>query len=115
MGMCDLEIFTLTADHVKLLRRMLIDSDPCVPFSRIGPGTKRPFGNSDIASDMAEILGIQRIEVDNGVSFLPQHTIPRMAAIWADLSKALQVVLSSGSFEPGEYRPVDWRTWERIE
>jgi hypothetical protein len=48
--------FTVTEDHLKLLRRAYIGWDDC-EFGAPGIDPKRPYGNSDVIGDIAEILG----------------------------------------------------------
>ena len=50
------ENFTITSDHLELMRSMIVKWDYCeYGAPEIDP--KRPYGNSDVASDIHEILG----------------------------------------------------------
>jgi len=55
-GVTELDTFTITESHIKLLRRTNIDWNdreygaPCM-------NCKRPYGNGDVEGDIAEILG----------------------------------------------------------
>ena len=107
------ERFVLTEDHVKLLRRANVWWDDGAYEGSPAIDSKRPFGNSDWVSDVAEIIGLEPIEADNGEKFWPKGTRERCEALYKSLAGALQVVLASGSFEPGTYvcnkYKADWR------
>lgn len=105
--------FTLTEDHVKLLRRFYVawcHDEYGAP--EIDP--KRPYGNSDVDDDIAEILGIQP-ESGNGHGDrqLSPGQRDHVRRIHLETQTALQIVLRTGSMEPGEYvapdYSVDWR------
>jgi len=51
-----METFTVTHDHLKLLRMMHVGWQDCeYGAPEINP--KRPYGNSDVEDDIADILG----------------------------------------------------------
>lgn len=90
--------FTLTEEHVALLRRMSVGWQDCETGApEIDP--KRPYGNSSVEQDVAEILGWE-IDEDEGLTD-EQHD--RAAALHRETEIALQVVLQTGTFVPGEY------------
>lgn len=107
------EFFVLTLAHIQLLRHANVSWDDCeFGAPRIDP--KRPFGNSDVVSDMAKLLAVQPIATDDGEVRWPPGTSTRMTNLHRELETALQVVLASGSFEPGEYwTPKYRRQWKR--
>lgn len=87
--------FTLTEDHIKLLRRAIVRWDDGAPAI----DTKRPYGNSDVERDIAEIL-------DHPVALeeeIPENIIELFDQVHHETATALQVVLSTGTFEPGTY------------
>jgi len=94
--------FTLTADHVKLLRRM------CVAWDGIEYGAptidpKRPYGNKDVEQDIHTIL-TGRDEPLEDLARQERETLQaRYRRLHEETKTALQVVLAAGSFEPGEY------------
>lgn len=47
----------ITEDHVKLARRINIVWLDDIEWGSVGLDPKRPFGNSDMTGDVAEILG----------------------------------------------------------
>ena len=109
--MSEAKRFTLTADHVKLLRRMYVTWQDCETGApEIDP--KRPYGNSDVAGDVAEILGVE-FETDEWGD-MTDEARDQLLTIHGETQTALQVVLATGSFEPGDYETsdayrIDWR------
>lgn len=104
--------FTLRPEHVRLLRRMYVMWQPCETGApEIDP--KRPYGNSYVAGDVAEILGLK----------LPPEGSPRegafeakMLALHRETECALQIVLQTGSFRPGEFkRSARFSKWVRVQ
>lgn len=106
--------FTLTQDHVTLLRAMYVGWQNCETGApEIDP--KRPYGNSDVARDVAEMLGWITPEAasDDG---LPEAMIDKAEALHRETAIALQIVLSTGCFTSGKYRIVETygKNWERV-
>ena len=110
------DTFTLTADHLKLLSRMYVNwgyAETGAP--EIDP--KRPYGNSNVTSDVAEILGIDAPDEDEASSAEVDKFAERMYAIHRQTKTALQIVLVTGQFVPGTYRKADTyddRSWELV-
>jgi hypothetical protein len=48
---------TVTADHLALLERMTFDWDDDIEYGGVASDFKRPYGNGDVDTDVAEILG----------------------------------------------------------
>lgn len=95
--------FTVTPEHVRLMRRMIVSWEsaeygaPCID-------PKRPYGNSGVAEDIREILG------------LPDLTDESCERLHAETETALQIALAVGHFTPGKYE-CDWprRNWRMRE
>lgn len=92
-------LFELKEEHIKLLRNMYVDWDDC-EFGAPTIDCKRPYGNSYVYNDIAKILGIT--EVDNEEQFSKEQ-LEMMDKIHKETETALQIVLSTGEFKPGEY------------
>lgn len=106
--------YELTDDHVKLIRQFSIWWDDGAYDGAPAVDCKRPFGNGDYVSDIAEIIGLEQIEADDGETFWPKGTRDRCEQLYRELAEALQVVLAAGSFEPGVYIASDYRrNWRR--
>ncbi len=55
---------TITTDHQRLAQRLNIVWSDNIELGSPGLDPKRPFGNSDMPGDVAEILGWQPVEWD---------------------------------------------------
>lgn len=114
------QTFTLTEEHVTLLRRMYVGwcGDE---FGAPEIDPKRPYGNSNVVRDMYEILAgaTATWDDDHGMpsGLSPEEWDPevvRLEELHKETRTALQVVLATGSFEPGEYVASEYRIdWER--
>lgn len=108
-----LKHFEVTEDHLKLLRAAYLRWDDC-EFGAPAIDSKRPYGNSDVVQDIAEILGWR----------IPDYEDADYEAYWdsvADKARklheetliALQIALCVGEFKTGRYvtEPYrrDWR------
>lgn len=101
--------FTLTADHLTLLCAANVGWDGC-EYGAPAIDCKRPYGNSYVPGDIAAILGWQT-DPDRGLS---RGQEDHAREIHEQTRSALQVVLSTGAFEPGTYVSDDYgRHWRR--
>ncbi len=109
------QVFELTENHIKLLREMYVsfngDSYDGAPAVDI----KRPYGNSDVPYDVARILGyaeyIKASDDDETETDAFEEATHELLKIHRETGTALQIVLSTGSFEPGMYgRPERYLT-----
>lgn len=106
--------FTLTADHVALLR----DASVCWNDIEAGAPTidpKRPYGNGDVWKDVCRILRWPKEGDDGHEACWSSAQIKRARVLHRETETALQVVLATGSFEPGEYVAKWYRDWTRVE
>ena len=95
------QTFELTEEHIKLLRNAYVkfyDAEYGAP----AVDCKRPYGNSSVEYDMAEILGIVP-EGDEEEDELSEDQMTMLAALHRQTATALQIILATGSFEPGTY------------
>lgn len=112
MTVVTVERFTLTAAHIALLRRAYISWDGC-EFGAPAIDCKRPYGNSNVLGDIAEILGLPGCD-DNGEFPFDQET--QMHRLHRETQKALQVIVSAKSFTPGVYETPQYRNqWRMIQ
>jgi hypothetical protein len=106
--------FKLTEEHIKLLQRAYVYQEQC-EWGLICVDGKRPFGNGDIAEDMAEILGLELFEDAWGEKHFNKEQHALLLRLFSELGTALQVVLRTLSFEPGEYEADRYDTnWRRV-
>jgi hypothetical protein len=107
--------FTVTETHLALMRRMSVQWNwddawdwpaPCI-------ACHRPYGNSNILSDVAEIAGIELDE-----DYLAGGNRPlreRLARLHAETAVALQIALVTGEFRSGRYLSGHYhRDWMRV-
>jgi hypothetical protein len=103
--------FTLTADHLKLLRAANVGwSDYETGAPEIDG--KRPYGNSFVAGDVAELLG-WTVDDEDG---LTDEQVDTALTIHRETEYALQILLTTGQSEPGRYvmaKQYDYRSWQR--
>lgn len=105
----DLSTFELTEDHLTLLRAAYTSWDDC-EYGAPSIDPKRPYGNSDVAQDIAVKLGwvedynawCDLEELDDGYAAM-EALEERAAAIHEELQTALQIVLYTGEFKVGKY------------
>ena len=102
-----MKTFNLTPELIQLLRRANVSWNgseygaPCID-------PKRPYGNSDVVSDINAML-------DDGVSVLnddgdwPPGYYDHCRLIHEQTATALQIVLYTGEFTPGTYTCDDYR------
>lgn len=92
--------FELKEEHIKLLSRAWIDWDN---FETGAPAInpKRPYGNSDVAGDVAEILG-WKIELDDEDRMIEEQEVAAYE-IHEETLTALQIILQCKTFKPGIY------------
>lgn len=106
------QCFTLTEDHVKLLRAAYVDRHcPEAP----GLDSKRPYGDSDVEMSIAKALGMELFEDADEQKHVSKSQRQYIEKIESEMPTALQVVLSAGTFEPGEYKCDKYdRNWQPV-
>lgn len=99
--------FTLTHEHKKLIRRMYVGWQKCEHGApEIDP--KRPYGNSSVEEDIAEILGMEPANTDDGEPCLSDEQRDRCEALHRETQTALQIMLRCGTVPEGEYVADDY-------
>ena len=105
--------FTITEDHLKLLRRACVGWEDC-EYGAPSIDCKRPYGNSFVEGDIAEILGWKTKDDE-----LSDEQYDRAVQIHSETQTALQIVLLSlsddlvGTYEQ-EHQYLD-RSWRHVE
>ncbi len=105
------QMFTITEEHLKLLRRAYVSWEDC-EYGAPAIDCKRPYGNSSVEEDMAEILGVPLIDGE----YLPDEDRARLRVRHLETQTALEIILRTGTFQTGTYRRSDgWsRDWELV-
>ena len=100
--MSDSKVFEVTEDHIKLLKGMYIGWDDC-EFGAPAVDPKRPYGNSSVIADIAEILGWMDDDWWDGDQETDQW---REAGnkIHNEMQTVLQILVRNLSIEPGTYK-----------
>lgn len=104
--------FTVTEQHLQLLRRAWVvwyDGETGAPAI----DCKRPYGNSNVAFDVAEIIG-ETLPEDEDLS---DADYERLLQLHYETVVVLQIALVTGEFKPGRYTKTsrygnDWRPAE---
>lgn len=93
--------FTLTKDHIKLLRHAFVQWQDCETGApEIDP--KRPYGNSYVPEDVSEIIGYE-VDWDKGATEEQENYLIKLHR---ETETALQIILFTGKFKPGKYRMI---------
>ena len=95
--------FELTADHLTLMQRMNVRYDDECEFGAPAICPKRPYGNSDVYGDIGNLLNIKRTHGDPEDPEFTNEQESQMLKLHKEMTRALQVVLETQSFEPGMY------------
>jgi hypothetical protein len=104
--------FTVTEDHIKLLKAAHVDWDDC-EFGAPAIDPKRPYGNSSVFFDIAEIIGIQPSD-DYDESFTREEE-DRMRELHYGTRAALQIFLCTGKMETGTYEKEGYgKDWKKV-
>ncbi len=104
-----MKTFTLTAEHIALLRHLAVYSDHGAPQI----DAKRPYGNGDYLPDICRIVGWTKAGDDGHAPCWSTQQRSAARRLHEQMAIALECVLRSGSFEPGEFRRDDRYRWER--
>jgi S-formylglutathione hydrolase FrmB len=99
--MADNQIFELRPEHVTLLRAAYVRWEE-IETGAPAIDCKRPYGNSDVAGDVIELLGWQG-DPDDVTPRQDREDRERAMLLHQETETALQVILSAASFEPGIY------------
>lgn len=102
--------FTLTENHLLLLRNAYVSWDDC-EFGAPEIDPKRPYGNSDVLRDIARIVGLEWDDDAMEDGGLQPDTLAWLNTLHRETETALQLVLGFGAV-PGAFRRPGYR-WER--
>jgi hypothetical protein len=94
-----MKTFTLTENHIKLLRAAYVYFDDSCESGGPSVDPKRPYGNSDVENDIHEILTGEKVGYDQ----LSRAKVQEYTQLHRETGTALQIILDTGKFEPGEY------------
>lgn len=107
--------FTVTKDHLKLLRRFQVGWQYCETGApEIDP--KRPYGTSAVENDIHEILTGETIGcTDSKRDELTEKETEKYSKLHRETETALQIALATGSFKAGNYECEEYSTdWKLV-
>ena len=103
----------VTENHIKLLKNLYIGWEDC-EFGAPCIDCKRPFGNSDVFGDMAEILGIELADEEQNYE-LYENQIDSLRKGYKELQDCLQILCKNLKIEPGIYECEDYGIdWKKV-
>jgi hypothetical protein len=103
--------FTVTNNHLRLLRNMNVSWNG-YEFGAPSIDPKRPYGNGDVYTDIAELIGAT---IDRETEDFTDIQRACMKALHKQTETVLQIVLATGRFLAGEYQADKYdRNWEKI-
>lgn len=97
------DTFTMHDDHLKLLRAAWWRWEEIETGAPAIDG-KRPYGNSNVAEDVAEVCGWP---FDPSAGEMPAELRKRAMQIHGEMLTVLQIVSFTQDFTPGLYRKID--------
>jgi hypothetical protein len=101
--------FTVTEDHLKLLRHLCDGGLYWEPGEGYGApyfGPKKPYGNSDVPGDVARIVGAPDTDWESnewGDRGLRAEAEDRYLRLHVEAGISLKIALATGEFRPGHY------------
>jgi hypothetical protein len=112
--------FNLTENHIKLLKHLKwsLNNDNNIESIDIEDSLTSPFGGDNIYEDINTILNGKPADftdfLENGIEFTEEEKSD-MIKLYKELTKALDIILFTSSFEPGLYS-TKWydRNWKKI-
>ena len=110
--------FTVTDEHLKLLRHACVNWDYGEGCGAPGINPKKPYGNSYVGRDVAEIVDAPGSDwewEDGRKAYPTPEAAERYTRLHVETMMALQIVLATGEFRPGRYRREGLIDWKRDE
>lgn len=106
------ETFEVKPEHLELLRRAYVSWDGC-EYGAPAIDCKRPYGNSDVEGDIAEMFGWEYDEEEG----LSEGQSTEARTLHEETKTALQIALATQKFETGvylNYEKYDSTKWRKI-
>jgi len=101
-------VFDLREEHLKLLSEANIVWDDC-EFGAPGMDPKRPYGNSDVTGDIAEIIKLPKTKnnYDEDEECWKENAEDKLSDLHRQVMIAMKIVLRCRSFKLGKYQRTD--------
>jgi hypothetical protein len=111
----NLKIFELKQIHLDLLKESIIDWFDC-EFGAPCIDCKRPYGNSDVEDDIANILKLpKKGNWDKEEEYWNDEVKEKLFDLHKETQIALEIILHCQSFKLGKYKKIDFGEWKFIE
>ena len=94
--------FKLTMTHIKLLRRLVVFYDHSSMLGAPAVSKSRPYGNSAILDDIAEIVGMKKPNPGEGETWSDEQLMTLLKWHY-ETARALEVFLAAARIKPGIY------------
>jgi len=105
--------FELTDKHIALLRRLVVFYDYSSMLGAPAVSKSRPYGNSAILSDIAEIVGIKEPDWEKDETWSDDDLMTLLKWHY-ETTRALEVFLAVGKIELGIYaRTYAFENWKK--
>lgn len=117
MAMERVKEITVTQEHLDLLQHMYVGWQRC-EFGAPEIDPKRPYGNSDVISDIGEILGIPHDDEDTwGDSCYGDEKVDYFTRLHKETQTVLQILLQHLTISPGAYYndSTYGNNWKRVD
>lgn len=103
--------FELKEEHLDLLKNGCWEYDGSCEYGSIGLDCKRPFGNSSVEYDIAEIIGDEELldayENDRDLEKIFEDRESKYFELYKELATALEIIFQLNTFELGVYEKED--------
>ena len=110
---CDSLEFNVSEDHFKLLKGMRWEWWDC-EFGSPAVDCKRPYGNSSVYPDIAEILDIPYGHEND--AWYTYKQLNYMYKRHREMETYLQILCYFGEIPLGRYkRKYEWENWEKVD
>ena len=100
-----MRVFKITDEHITLVTNMDVSYNDYCEFGAPEINPKRPYGNSNVVQDMAELLDYTDKMYDEDVEETEDYEYWEryLCDLHRDCEMALQIILSLNTFETGYY------------
>jgi hypothetical protein len=112
----NIKIFELKQEHIDLLSETYLDWDNC-EYGAPCINCKRPYGNSDVENDIAEIIKLpKKGNWDKEEEMWNDEAREKLYDLHKETEIALQIILHCKTFKLGKYKKKDdyGQEWEEL-
>lgn len=109
--------FLVTPQHLALARRLWVVWYDGEDWGYGAPGASRhrPYGNSGVLEDIAEIIGYRKPDLEKGERYTPEEK-RYLEGLHHEMHLVLQIILHTGQMKPGVYKmPKLGDDWAAVE